>query len=195
MKLYEISDVFSSLFNEFEAINNYEPDKNEDGNYIDDDGNVINIIKVKEDMCQAWFDTLDGVEQEFDIKAENIAVYIKELMSDVQQLKAEEQTLKIRRKAKEQQANRLSSYLLNNMQKIERKKIDKPKAVISVRNNPESVEIKSTNEFVQWAMKNNEGMLKYAEPEIRKTVVKNALKNGANIPFAELVKTQRLDIK
>lgn len=182
MELYKISNVFSSLFDELDAIENYEPNENEEP-------------ANKDDMLTAWFDTLDGIEQEFEAKAENVAVYIKGLLAEAKQLKAEEQALKIRRQAKEKQAERLKEYLLNNMQEIERKKIDKPKAVISVRNNPESVEISNISEFVQWAIKNDESMLKYAEPEIRKTVVKNALKNGADVPFAKLVKTQSLIIK
>ena len=52
MKLYEISSDFQTLFEQLEMFE-------------------------EADEEQAWFDTLDGIEQAFDSKAENIAVYIK----------------------------------------------------------------------------------------------------------------------
>lgn len=39
--LYDITGRFAELFDAFDAINDYEPDTNADGEYIDDDGEVI----------------------------------------------------------------------------------------------------------------------------------------------------------
>ena len=41
MKLYELTEMYSDLFNQFDAINEWEPDTNADGMPIDDDGNII----------------------------------------------------------------------------------------------------------------------------------------------------------
>lgn len=170
MKLYEISNYYRALFEQFEMFE-----------------------EVGEE--QAWFDTLDGIEQEFDSKAENIAVYIKNLISDIAQLKAEEKALKDRRQTKEHKVDSLKKYLLSCMQKTDRRKIDKPKAVISVRTNAESVCIADEKAFIGWAMQNNDSLLKYSEPEVKKTEVKNLLKSGEKVPFAKLERTQSLIIK
>lgn len=170
MKLYEISNDYRELFEQFEMFE-----------------------EVSEE--QAWFDTLDGIEQAFDSKAENIAVYIKNLTSDIAELNAEEKALKDRRQAKERKADSLKRYLLDCMQKTDRKKIDKPKAVIRVRNNAESVCITDEQAFIDWAMQNDDTLLKYADPEIKKNSVKSLLQGGKKIPYAALQRTQSLLIK
>lgn len=196
MKLYEISSNFQTLFEQLEAISSYEPSKTNSGLYADDDGNVIiDLEAYKEDMIEALFDTLDGIEQELEIKAESIAVHIKELNAEAEQLKAEEKSLKKRRLAKELQSDRLKAYLIGCMNIAERKKIDRPKAVISVRNNAESVCIADEKAFIEWAMQNDDSLLKYAAPEIKKNSVKSLLQDGKKIPYADLQRTQSLLIK
>ena len=100
MKLYELSTTFADLFDQFDEINSYTPDTDADGNYINDDGEVITDLEaLRESYRQAWFDTLTAIEGEFDTKAENIAVYIKNMTAEVKALKAEEDALRLRRKA------------------------------------------------------------------------------------------------
>ena len=50
MKLYELTEMYSDLFNQFDAINEWEPDTNADGMPIDDDGNIIalSLIHISE---------------------------------------------------------------------------------------------------------------------------------------------------
>lgn len=196
MKLYEISNQFSNLFEQLEAISSYEPSKTNSGLYADDDGNVIiDLEAYKEDMIEALFDTLDGIEQELEIKAESIAVHIKELNAEAEQLKAEEKSLKKRRLAKEFQSDRLKEYLIGCMNIAGCKKIDRPKALVSVRTNAESVCIADEKAFIEWAMQNDESLLKYANPEIKKNSVKSLLQDGKKIPYAALQRTQSLLIK
>ena len=196
MKLYEISSNFQTLFEQLDAISSYEPSKSDSGLYVDDDGCVIiDLEAYKENMIEALFDTLDGIEQELEIKAESIAVRIKELNAEAEQLKAEEKSLKKRRLAKELQSDRLKAYLIGCMNIAGCKKIDRPKAVISVRTNAESVCIADEKAFIGWAMQNNDSLLKYSEPEVKKTEVKNLLKSGEKVPYAKLERTQSLIIK
>ena len=49
MKLYELTEMYSDLFNQFDAINEWEPDTNADGMPIDDDGNIIEFHDRKLD--------------------------------------------------------------------------------------------------------------------------------------------------
>ena len=193
-KLYEMTADFAELFDNYDAIANIEFTPDGKGGFLDDDGNSVDPEERRREMQQAWFDTLDGMEQELVCKAENVAVYIKNMESEAKTLKAEEDKLKSRRQAKENAAKRMREYLMDCMKQANISKIDEPRAVISLRNNPESVEISDETEFIGWAADHDE-YLRYKAPEINKTAVKNALKSGAEIPFAALTRSQSLTIK
>ena len=190
-----MSADFSELFDNYDAIVNIEFTPDGKGGFMDDDGNPVDPEERRKEMQQAWFDTLDGMEQELVRKAENVAVYIKNVESEAKTLKAEEDKLKARRQAKENTAKRMREYLMDCMKQANISKIDEPRAVISLRNNPESVEISDENEFISWANEEHDDFLRFKAPEINKTAVKNALKSGAEIPFAALTRTQSLTIK
>ena len=195
MKLYEMSADFSELFDNYDAIVNIEFAPDGKGGFLDDDGNPVDPEERRKEMQQAWFDTLDGMEQELVRKAENVAVYIKAMEAEAKSLKAEEDRLKARRQAKENAAKRMREYLMGCMKQANISKIDEPRAIISLRNNPESVEISDENDFISWANEDHDEYLRYKAPEINKTAVKNALKSGAEIPFAALTRSQSLTIK
>ena len=75
-RLFDISADFEELFNKFDEIQEMEFEKNEDGRFIDADGNIVEPELYRADLLQAWFDTLEGIEEEFNFKAENTAQYI-----------------------------------------------------------------------------------------------------------------------
>ena len=197
MKLYDYADQFEELFDSFDAIADYEPETDENGQYIDDDGNIIpDLDAYRAEMQTAWFDTLDGIEGEFDMKAENIACFIKQLGEDLELLKKHKAAFERRRKAKENQLERMKTYLIDCMNKTKRTKIDMPKAKITVKNNAESAQFVSEKEFIKMCMsKRLDDYLRYKDPEINKTAVKSALKSGQIIPGAKLGRTQSLIIK
>lgn len=197
MKLYELSTDFSRLFDDFDAICCYEPEKNDNGDYVDDDGNVINdITAYRQELQEAWFDTLDGIEQEFEDKAENVAAFIKSLKAEADDLKEEEAALNRRRKVKENQIDRLKDYLLHSMMTINRTKIDTPKAKLSIRNNAESVQFDDEEQFIRLCLaRGQDDYLRYKDPELNKTAVKKALQSGMEIDGARLIRTQSLIIK
>ena len=194
-KLYEMTAEFAELFDNYDAIVNIEFTPDGKGGFLDDDGNPVDPEERRREMQQAWFDTLDGMEQELVRKAENVAVYIKNMESEAKTLKAEEDKLKARRQAKESSAKRMREYLMSCMKQANISKIDEPKAAISLRNNPESVEISDENEFIGWASAEHDDYLRFKAPEINKSAVKAALKSGAEIPFAALTRSQSLTIK
>lgn len=196
MKLYELTEMFSDLFGQFDAISEWEPNTNADGMPIDDDGNIIaNVDAYKNKMLTAWFDTLTGIEGEFDEKAESIAVYYKQLTAEAKMLKAEKAAITKRQSQKEKQAENLKAYLLNSMQTLGRKKIDMPKAVISIKNNAPSLVVDDELNFISWAEKNNDDLLNYEMPTIRKNDVKALCKSGEEIPFVHMESKQSLNIK
>ena len=176
MKLYELTNDFAQLFEQFDEINELGDDT--------------------EEYQQAWFDTISGIEEEFEVKAEQIAAYVKALKAEAEALKAEEAFLAKRRKTKEKQAERLKKYLLESMQAIGRKKIDRPMAVLSVRTCPESVRFGDEKAFIDACMNSgHDEFLRYKTPEIDRAAVKEALQHGGKVEGAYLARDQRIDIK
>ena len=170
MKLYEYAAEFAELFDSLDDM----------------DG---------EDMEQAWFDTLESIEAEFDDKAENVIAYIKELKAQAAALKEQEEAFKARRKSKENHAERLKKYLLDCMNATNRVKIDRPMGCASVRNNAESPRFADEEKFIMWAIANADDLLTYSKPEISKTRVKEYLKSGGEIPGVTLERSQSVIIK
>lgn len=195
MQLYTLSQTFNDLFSRFDDINSFEPDTNADGQPIDENGNIINPIQYKEMLLSAWFDTLEGIEGEFELKAENIAVMLKNYKAEIEAIKQEEQALKRRRQTKERQLDSLKAYLLNQMTAIGRTKIDTPKARLSIRNNAPSLVVDDELSFIDWAQNHNDGLLKYSLPEIRKREVLALVKAGENIPCVHSERSRSLTIK
>ena len=197
MKLYELTGDFSDLYDHFIDIDAWEPDTDEDGRPIDENGDIIeNVTAYKEAMFEAWFDTLEGIEELFENKAVNVAIYIKNLRSEAEQIKAEKLKLEKRQSAKNKLADRLEKYLFDSMQKVKRTQIDRPQAKIRIKQNPESTVIENEQEFIKWAECNDrDDLLKYEQPSVKKTVVKALLKKKENIPFAHLERKTVLEIK
>jgi len=194
--LYELTADFTELFNRFDEINNYEPDTDADGKYIDAAGNIIDdIVKYKQDMLDMWFDTLDGIEGEFSDKAENIACMIKQYQAEEEAHKEQERMQKYAKERCHRQVERLKKYLLDNMTAIDLDKVKGVRASVSLRNNPESVAVDDENYFRTWAQEHGrDDLLRYKDPEINKTTVKAALKAGEDIP-ARLERTRSVVIK
>ena len=193
--LYEMTKQFEELFNSYEAIADMQFAPDGEGGYLDDDGNPVDPAAVREEMAQAWFDTLDGMEIAIQEKAENVALYIKNLDYEIKAIKSEKSRLDARLKSKEKSCKNMLEYLKNCLEAAKLKKIETPRAAISIRNNPESVEITDEKSFIGWAQDNNDDLLRYKDPEVNKTAVKQLLKAGEEVPFAKLIRTQSLNIK
>lgn len=194
MRLYEMSTEFAALFDGLDSISAWEPTV-VDGIAVDDDGVVIeDVAEYKEKWIADWLDKLMKIEADFEVKAENIACFIKELSGEAETLKKEKKSISSRLDAKAHLIDRLKTMLVENMTAIGRKKIDMPKAKISLRNNQETAQFVHEKEFISWANLNRPDLLKYT-PEINRTAVKNALQNGDKIQGAVLGRTVSAMIK
>ncbi len=186
-RLFDISQDFETLFDQFEAISEYEFELNENGKPVDDDGNVIDPEFAKAEMLEAWFDTLSGIEEEFDFKAENLAQYIKSLKAESEAIDNEIKKLKARRDSRRKRIERLKIYLMNCMDTIGIKKIDMPRAKITIRNNAAGLKIDNEIEFINMLQDNGrDDLLKYSLPEIKKSEVKELIKSGEKFDGARL---------
>ena len=188
MRLYEMSAEFAALFDGLDSISAWEPTI-VDGIAVDDDGVVIeDVAEYKDKWISDRLDKLMEMEADFEVKAENIACFIKELSGEAETLRKEKKNVSSRLDAKTHLIDRLKTMLVENMTAIGRKKIDMPKAKISLRNNQETAQFADEKKFISWANVNRPDLLKYT-PDISKTAVKTALQNGEKIPGATLGRT------
>lgn len=178
MRLFELSNDFAALFDQLEAFDEIEDDAE------------------REAAQEAWFDTLEGIESEFECKAESVAQYIKMLRAEAEAIKDEEAKLAARRKAKERRVKSLTDYLTACMKQMRREKIETARCRLSFRRNAESVQCDDEALLARrlMAMGRTE-LLRIKPPEIDKTAVKKALQDGEIIEGAQLGRTESLMIK
>ena len=131
---------------------------------------------------------LADLEMEQDRKIENIALYIKNLESDAEQIKAEKNALAAREKSAKNKADSLRKYLSGY---LAGQKFSTPKVAISFRSST------SVEADVSALMGSDIGQdyLKYAEPTADKTAIKKALQEGIVLPGCVLVTNQNMQIK
>jgi hypothetical protein len=79
------------------------------------------------------------------------------------------------------------------MEFVSKTKIETPRNRISIKKNPDSVLLKK--DFLDWARENADELLKWKEPEPDKLKIKEFLKNGGSTPYAQLIQTNRVEIK
>lgn len=117
-------------------------------------------------------------------KIENIACWIKNLVSDAKALKDEKKALEERIKAKENRAESLKAYLENV---LDGQRFETLKCAVSFRKT-QSVNISDLSAIPT-------EFLRFKPAEADKAEIKKALKNGETITGAELIEKLSMSIK
>lgn len=149
-------------------------------NCVDEEtGEIIDIEKIAE------------LQLERDMKIENIALWIKNLVSDAAALKAEEEMLALRRKRAESKAEQLRAYLDSI---LSGSKFETPKVMAFYR---KSKAVELDESFIDWAAENGyDEYLTYKSPVANKTAIKTAIANGVSFgERAVIVERLNLNIK
>lgn len=194
--LYELTQDFRSLFDQYEAIAEIEFEPDGKGGFLDDDGNPVDPAAARAAMAEAWFDTLDGMETELTEKAGNVAVYIKNLKAEYGAIEAEKKRLEARLRAKKSTAERMEKYLWDCLETAHLSKIETPQASVSFKDNPPSLQFTDENAFIGWAENHDrDDLLKRTDPVPRKDVIKKLIKSGEEIPYTEIVQKKSIVIK
>lgn len=132
---------------------------------------------------------LEAVLMERDTKIENIALYIKNKTAEAEAIKTEKMNLEKRQKAAANKAERAKGFL---EEYLKGQKFSTPKVAVSYRKS-KAVEINETA-FWPWAVDHTE-YVRRKDPEPDKAAISAALKNGQEIPGAELVEKLSMSIK
>lgn len=192
MKLFDIAKEHLELLDKFGEI---EISVNEDGEPVDSEGNPVDPVEYIAEQENKLLEALTELKGDFDTKAESVSLYIKELEAGTKLLGESIKNLQSRKKAMENKVERLKSYLLASMETVGESKIETDKVRISLRNNAPSVFIYDEKAFINQYKGNRDDLLKYSEPTVNKTAIKEALKSGEDIAGATLESKKTITIK
>lgn len=137
-------------------------------------------------------DTLEGLQGNIEVKATNVALFVKNIEALAESIKEAESQMAARRKSIENRAARIREYLLVGMQLSGITKIECPYFKIALRDNPESVIVEDEKLIPSEYFKPAPPP---PPPSPDKTAIKKALKEGKPCPGARLEKKQRVEIK
>ena len=127
---------------------------------------------------------LEALSMERDEKIENICLWIKNLKADAEALKEEKMAFAQRQKVAENKMESLKKYLTSYLAGA---KFKTAKVQVSFRKS-ETVEISEGAQVP-------EEFLKYKEPEVDKTGLKKAIKEGRTFEGVQMVENQNIQIK
>jgi Siphovirus Gp157 len=157
------------------------------------DNYLADIQKLEElDLDeQTFLDTLEGLSGELEVKATNVAMFVKNLEASADAIEKAENQMAARRKAIEAKSERIRKYLLENMVKAGISKIECPYFVLSIRKNPPAVEALMSSSIPDEYF----DIPEQPPPVLNKKRLAEDLKAGVVIEGARLTQGSSLQIK
>jgi hypothetical protein len=139
--------------------------------------------------AQTIADTLESLSGDLEVKATNVAMFVRNLEAQAEAIKAAEKAMADRRKAIEARAESIREYLHSNMDRTGITKIECPYFVLSIKKNPAAVKITGEvpDEFLTTP--------KPPEPAPDKAKIKEFIQSGNSPDWAKLEQGTRLEIK
>lgn len=136
------------------------------------------------------YESFSHLQMERDTKIENMALWWKNLTSDVAEMKAAEKDISERRKAKERKAARLKEYI---EQSLAGEKFETARCAISYRR---SKALETDSSVPKWLYDNGyRDLVVEQAPKIDARGVTDLIKGGVAVPGAELVERLNMTIK
>jgi hypothetical protein len=140
---------------------------------------------------QTLADTLEAIEGELEIKAENYAKVMKNLEGDIVAIKAEIDRLTAKKRAIENNIKNMKATLQSVMEVTGKTKFKTDLFSFGIQKNAPSVVID-----VEDVRDIPEDYLKFKEPEVDKTAIKAAINDGVDLSgIAHLEQSQSLRIR
>lgn len=129
------------------------------------------------------------IKKEIESKAENIAYYIRNTESNIEQKKAEEKRIKESRQADEKRLKNFKDYVIEVFAELDKKKIETSIGKLSVRTS-KAVEVSADVNTLPEQYKRVKTTV-----EADKKALKDAIKAGEHIDGVELVENYSLGIR
>lgn len=146
---------------------------------------VRNAAEIDEEVLK---DTLESIDEDIELKADNYARVLVELDGQINTLKAEENRLSDKRKAIENNVKRMKQNLEESMRLTGKTKFKTDFFSFNIQKNPISVNVIDESLI-------DESYFVEQPKKLDKKQLKEDLKMGANILGAELIQTEGLRIR
>jgi hypothetical protein len=156
---------------------------------------ALEALESSDDLpAEVIRDTLDGLEGQWQDKATNVGLFIRNLESVADAIDEAAATMQARGTRLRARAQSLQQYLLLNMQAAGISKVESPYFVLQVKKNPPTVVIDSENLIPAKFMRTPEP-LPPPKPAPDKKAIADAIKAGGEVPGAHVEQYERLEIK
>jgi len=140
---------------------------------------------------QILADTLEGLEGELEYKAENYAKVMADMDTEAEGLDKQIKRLQERKNALKSHKETMKKSLENMMRVTGKTKFKTELFSFGIQKNPASLQLAENIDFDNIPPQ----FIKFADPEINKTAVKEAIKNGAEFSWAHMEQTEGLRIR
>ena len=152
---------------------------------------IMSMMEDPELDPQTLADTMEAVEGELEIKAENYAKVIRNLEGDIAAIKVELDRLSAKKKTLENNIKTMKSALQMAMEVTGKTKFKTELFSFGIRKNAPSVIMDEP--YIENVP---ERFLKYSEPTINRSAIKEAIQNGEDLEgLAHLEQSKSLTIK
>lgn len=158
----------------------------------------MTLYEINQEM-QSLIDVETGEIKDFDAfvelslnreeKIANTIKVIKNLLAEATEIKAECDALKKRYESRKKNADRLKDYL---SQFLDGETYSCPQGEIKYR---KSKSVVVDDDFIDWAKENAPEILTYKEPAANLTEIRNRIESGIEIPHAEIIEKNNIQIK
>ena len=149
--------------------------------------NYLKVLSMIEEDEEGYLDTLESIEFEIEEKAEGIAKILKNLVGYQAALKQEEERLYSKRKAFENKAKDLKSYLEEQMFKTGKVKFKTDLFSFGIQKNPASLDVKSEDAIPE--------EFYIVERRLSRSALLDAMKKGLEIDGVSIKQTEGLRIR
>lgn len=152
---------------------------------------ILSMMEDPELDPQTLADTMEAVEGELEVKAENYAKVIRNLEGDIAAIKVELDRLSAKKKTLENNIKTMKSALQMAMEVTGKTKFKTELFSFGIRKNAPSVIMDEP-----YIENIPERFLKYSEPTINRSAIKEAIQNGEDLEgLAHLEQSESIFIK
>lgn len=152
---------------------------------------MVECLMETQDDAAVIADTIEAESYPLEVKAQNVAYAIRNLEESAAAIKRAEADMAERRKRIERRAEAIRDYLKQCMELAGVSRVECPHFALSIAKNPASVEIYEAALIPADYMKETPP----PPPSPDKTLIKQAIKDGFDVPGARLTHGTRLNIK
>lgn len=156
------------------------------------DQNILDCVDMETgEILDA--EKLDALQMEREHKLEGVSLWVKDLTAEANAVKEEADKLTARKRSLDNKIQALKSWLLIA---LDGEKLKTPRCNV-YQTHSQRVSVEDEAELVKFleTLEEPEQFLRFREPELRRDEIKKALKDGYEIPGAELEETESVVIK